>query len=327
MIYRVTKYAQRNRLLLNEKAFSDCNHKVPSGFDVCLQKYGGPFSSSIVEDVKSFFSIVKILILASSFFYFVHISYNMNDIFQKHLMGNTEDSDITLNYTSSMNHMAKGLAKIPIVIMLPAYIIVVRPLILPRLPKSLKKIGIYYIVTLIPYLVVIAVDLALQTQYKHTHCMFKKTHNYTDIPPAFGKYFQAYNLVNHAVSDVIVTAIYAALYKFICSQSPHSMKGFLVGTIFALTGFYELAVNLIAVMIGHMWKLNIRHINCSTMYYIINFTLGVATMLLYARAAHNYRYRRVGGAEDEDLEPAPGGCGGGLPSKQGGRWCVRRNVE
>ena len=33
--------------------------------------------------------------------------------------------------------------------------------------------------------------------------------------------------------------LYIGTYEFICAQSPHSMKGFIIGMFFAISGFFQ----------------------------------------------------------------------------------------
>ena len=41
--------------------------------------------------------------------------------------------------------------------------------------------------------------------------------------------------------------IYTAVFEFICSQSPHSMKGLLIGLLYAIKGLYQLLATLLVV--------------------------------------------------------------------------------
>ena len=43
-------------------------------------------------------------------------------------------------------------------------------------------------------------------------------------------------VVPRCLSSCYTLLIYIALYEFICSQSPHSMKGLLIGLSFAIKG-------------------------------------------------------------------------------------------
>ena len=45
---------------------------------------------------------------------------------------------------------------------------------------------------------------------------------------------------------------YIALYEFICAQSPHSMKGFLIGLSFAIKGFFLSIAALLFFPFSHV---------------------------------------------------------------------------
>ena len=62
LVYRVTKFARQHKVLIRCSAFTYCEDDIPSGLDLGKSKYGGPFTTEEVEDVKAFYGIIKILI-------------------------------------------------------------------------------------------------------------------------------------------------------------------------------------------------------------------------------------------------------------------------
>ena len=73
--------------------------------------------------------------------------------------------------------------------------------------------------------------------------------------------------------------IYIALYEFICSQSPHSMKGLLIGLVFAIKGlFYVIAASL---ALPFALAMDNTHISCGVSYYVMNAGVGVVAVLVY----------------------------------------------
>ena len=62
--------------------------------------------------------------------------------------------------------------------------------------------------------------------------------------------------------------LYIAVYEFICAQSPHAMKGLVIGTFFAIKGVFQvLGVLITYIPLAFGW--NIRHIfpSCDFVYY------------------------------------------------------------
>ena len=64
LIYRVTKYAIKNKYPQNRSAFIYCEDEVISRIDHGKSKYGGPFTIEQVEDVKTFYKILPLVILS-----------------------------------------------------------------------------------------------------------------------------------------------------------------------------------------------------------------------------------------------------------------------
>ena len=62
-VYRVLKFAKQHKYPVNRSAFTNCEDEIPSRIDLGKSKYGGPFTTEEVEDVKTFFRILLVLIV------------------------------------------------------------------------------------------------------------------------------------------------------------------------------------------------------------------------------------------------------------------------
>jgi hypothetical protein len=65
LVYRVIKFALRHKHPLQRSALTYWEDKIPSRIDLGKSKYGGPFTSEEVENVKTFFQLIKVLISLS----------------------------------------------------------------------------------------------------------------------------------------------------------------------------------------------------------------------------------------------------------------------
>ena len=61
LVYVVTKFARQHKTPVRRSAFTYCENEIPTGLDLGKEKYGGPFSTEQVEDVKVFYGILKVL--------------------------------------------------------------------------------------------------------------------------------------------------------------------------------------------------------------------------------------------------------------------------
>ena len=59
LVYEITKFARRHKTPLHRSAFTYWEEELPTGLDLGKDKYGGPFTTEQVEDVKAFYGILK----------------------------------------------------------------------------------------------------------------------------------------------------------------------------------------------------------------------------------------------------------------------------
>ena len=67
-VARVVGFARRNKIPIQRSAFTFWEDDIPTGLDLGKDKYGGPFTTEQVENVKSFFGIFVILLSLGPFF-------------------------------------------------------------------------------------------------------------------------------------------------------------------------------------------------------------------------------------------------------------------
>ncbi len=123
LICNVTKFARRHKVPIRRSAFTFCEDRLPSGFDLGMDKYGGPFTMEQVEDVKAFYGILKVLLSLGPV-------CALNDV--ERLYDFRNDTNF---YFNSVSH---GL----IVVIIPLYVYLVRPFIRYYSPRMLKRIGL-----------------------------------------------------------------------------------------------------------------------------------------------------------------------------------------
>ena len=67
-IYKVINYAIKNKHPQRRSAFTYCEDELPSRIDFGKSKYGGPFTTEQVEDVKTFLRLLIVVVIASVLF-------------------------------------------------------------------------------------------------------------------------------------------------------------------------------------------------------------------------------------------------------------------
>ena len=104
--------------------------------------------------------------------------------------------------------------------------------------------------------------------------------------------------VLNALSNML---FYITAYEFICAQSPHVMKGLLIGTFFTVKGTFQLISVLIILVPFTMWpwkqKISLPKTSfpsCGFVYYLINILLIFVGLFAYSCVSRRYQYRQRG---------------------------------
>ncbi len=278
LVYKLTKFVHRHKVPIRRSAFTFCEDDVPSGMDLGKTKYGGPFSTEEVEDVKVFYGILKVLIALGP----VTALITMND--QSYFIDLRVNEIIRLLYNT--------ISGLLIVILIPLYIWLIRPFVYYYLPSMLKRIGFGIIVMALAMLcTALILETASNLKFADINC------DYTSIDITLN--FSVDNDISVYYVNIIPKCLYSlsillfqiAYYEFICSQSPNSMKGFLIGLSFAINGAFQVLFSILLTIISHI-QLSTPHLSCGLVYYLICISLAAASLLLYVYFARKYQPRK-----------------------------------
>ena len=66
LVYKVIIYAIKNKYPRQRSAFTYCEDELPSRIDCGKHKYGGPFTTERVEDVKMFLRLLPVAIVGGA---------------------------------------------------------------------------------------------------------------------------------------------------------------------------------------------------------------------------------------------------------------------
>ena len=249
MVIKVLNFARKHKYPLQRSAFTYCDDEEPSRIDFAKERYGGPFTTEQVEDVKTFFRILVILLaLCPVFVLEVPTSFFMFIVFGIH----TSDRPFILNQTCSVTFilLEKGsLSNLTGVVLYPVYIWLVFSAFTHCMPKIFGRLVFSVILYLLGVVSMLSIDLAghfkimregavaNSTSYG-SMCMFSvdKTLN---KEPVLGLRW-AVLLVPSLLLGIGQPLVMATSFEFISAQSPSSMKGLLVGVFLSIQAFFRL---------------------------------------------------------------------------------------
>ena len=99
-------------------------------------------------------------------------------------------------------------------------------------------------------------------------------------------------IIQYSLNAVGYMFLYIAVYEFICSQSPHAMKGLVIGTFFAIRGVFQLfGVVITYLPFAFGWNTEHTFPSCGFVYYLINAIIALIGIVAYTCVARLYQYR------------------------------------
>ena len=298
LVYQITKFAWQHKVPVKRSAFTYCEDDIPSGLNLAKDKYGGPFTTEQVEDVKVFYGILKVLFSLGPVFSINFAADVMFYLFTQHgSVVNIYQSNIS--YFTLYNHPVQLLlihdgllTPLMTIICIPLYLFMLRPFLFNYIPGMLKRMGIGATMTVLSLICTVAIGAKAHTIYD-MGCMFDPNSvavTLNSTVPSVGPFYHSSLLaIQRVLLSLSNMLIYIALYEFICSQSPHSMKGLLIGLSFAIKGLFQVIAALLALPFA--LAMDYTHLSCGVSYYIMNAGVGAVTVLVYVWVSRKYKYR------------------------------------
>ena len=291
LLFKVLLFALKYKSPITRSAFTFCEDELPSRIDFSKIRYGGPYSTDQVEDVKVLLNILKILFSLGPVFFLenscdiVSTSRHIKiHYFKFHLKSSILSPDL--------------LSSVIIILTLPTHVFLIKPLwerYVPTLvPNFFKRIG-FSIFTLIIFFLVyllydgIAYDYDSNYNSVFEYCTTSNSSavlnwNIVHIPRG---YLLVIRTFLSALSHML---LYIGVWELICSQCPQNMKGLLFGLLFSIRACFRLLSIILLVPFVINWRATI--ISCRTGYNILCISVGIATLMLYGVCAKKYKYRK-----------------------------------
>ena len=299
MIFRILNFSRKHkRPVGHPSAFAYCDTFKPSRMDYAKERYGGPFTTSDVEDVKTFIRVsillialgpIFVIVVPTSFYLFATFAVHTGSIIG---VGGGKCSAEWVFLQSGL------LSEILSTLLLPLYTwllfsVLYRKNLLPKIIHRILFAALLFSLTPVDMLAVDLTEHLIKTNTSNETCLFLSElgnnrplhlHWSVLIPP---------NLTKTLALDLVM----ASTFEFISAQSPHTMKGVLVGLLFAVRGFFQLieAVLLFPFSAKQIWSrvaIETPQISCEFSYYLVTSFIVLVGLVLFAIAARKYQYRK-----------------------------------
>ena len=297
-VYQVLKYAAKHdKPLGHRSALTYSDDYRPPRIDFAKQKYGGPFVTEVVEDVKTFLRILLMLLaIAQVFFFEVSNSYFF-PIFGRHL-GMNQSIHSHCSYQWLLFESGSS-AKIVSVVLIPLYVILIHPHIKRWVPRIIYRMAMGVVLTTISVVSMFAIQVVANYNSLHiisnnisSNCIFLNYYHDNGIIVTLQFPTQVLFLLN-LLNGIASPLINITVLEFISAQSPHTMKGLLLGVFYAFRGLFITLGCVVTFPFAQEKLWGDRHgiFDCGFYYYLSNSVLGVIGLVVFLMAARWYRNR------------------------------------
>ena len=193
------------------------------------------------------------------------------------------------------------LGNLVIVVTFPMYVWLIYSVLRRCIPRTFIRIWIGEVLLIAGMTAMFLVDMAGHVKhYSHYHqaaaCMFRNSgHNHSfnlDLP-------WAVNLLPVLLVQAGIAMVITTIFEFISAQSPHSMKGLLIGVFYAVRGMFKFlgVISMLPFSLRSLWESKYMQehtpsiTNCGFGYFLLNCVVGLIGLILFSVCAKRYRYR------------------------------------
>ena len=294
LVYQVIRYAIRNRYPRQRSAFTYCEDELPSRIDFGKSKYGGPFTTEQVEDVKTFLRFIPLIMVGGA----LASSIVTSNIIRYKLLSDISISESNISkcfFEASFTHSITinyGAA-----ILIPLHEILIHPIFYrcSSWMESRHKILvgtvalIARVLTLMAYNVISrhnslqmnGPNITIPCLFEMTKGLLGKSLNYKWI------------IIPDFLTTISSTMLYIGMFEFISAQIPFFMKGLMIGMTycsFFSYGALWLAVSLPFIYIHSIWGTGT--LSCGFWYMLLLTLVDLGIVLILAILFRWYKKRQ-----------------------------------
>ena len=292
LIYRVLRYAWNHTCPENRSAFTYWEEDIPPRIDLGKLKYGGPFTTEEVEDTKTFFRIILLLLSLLGFHLSGHGYPLTNQLARR-------QCPTLLVWMLAGDPMTITL--ITIIIGVPLYQLVFVRCCNKYIPNMLKRIGLGLLCCLLKEVAEIIIHA---TMFKGKVCNLADENclvscylinlrifiNGTcSLLSEYQDYCELSNtpfllmIIPNVLQGLAFLLVFMTTLEFICAQAPLRLKGLLIGIWYALLAVYYLPVALPDYFTTNVTTWEVFHEVKAFLIFL--------SLMLYLCVSRRYRYR------------------------------------
>ena len=288
LVLRVIRYAIKNKYPRQRSAFTYHEDELPSRIDFGKQKYGGPFTTEQVEDVKTFLRLALIIAVGGYAASTIWVLQYPQEYIVRHLQGwnITKETPLACFERATVIHsdtlFVAGFVPLFEFILYPLFSKCLQP---DRI-NTFRKFASGMMFCLFQIIALLTIEAVGQVNTNKSCIFADKYYNVINVD-------YRVSILTGITAGSSFLAMFTASVKLICSQSPYNMKGLLLGFGYGVIGFYTLIHMLITVVFTHLETWGKIPLSCGFWYFLILIILLIAfSIALFAIVKFVYKKRQ-----------------------------------
>ena len=282
-IIKVLKYARQHSQPVFRIAFT--YGEVPSRLDLAKNRYGGPFTTEEVEDVKTF---GRILVLLSTLFGFLLLPNTLSSFTVYYYYTYFSDNQQTtvgyyFLYVVNIQYILP-------VLLIPVHMLIIRPCFNRYTYRIsiLNKMGAGLILVVMSLGLMTAVDVSLYNFIESVNLssyenisLNPTSFNESESPPT---YIPPAIIGSQFLNGLSLVLIFLSALEFILAQGPRSMQGVLIGLWYAYQS--------VSVLLGVSYLLLHSYQHFQYWLTVLTTCLAVISFIVFIIISRWYKYRQ-----------------------------------
>ena len=279
LTWRVVKFAAQHNKPIRRSAFTYCESDYPSRLDFGKQRYGGPFTTEQVEDVKTLLNILKVLLCLVPVFFLEQCTIHRHN-------GNLQFYSSNIWKEQLFDGvLSKALSVIFIPFLMKCFTSRFSPNMFKRMAFSIACLLLMYLVYAL-YNIISTEDFISSGNYL-VYCNINRTES---SEYSISSSATSILLLENVIHFIYRLILYISVWELICCQSPQHMKGLLFGLLYAIRALNQLLACFIIWTFDNFFNEAIDI--CNRSFYLLNIGIAALLLLIFTVVSYKYRYRK-----------------------------------
>ncbi len=274
LVFGVLKFAKKNKYPRNRSSLTFWEDTQLTRIDMAKSKYGGPFTEEQVEDVKTGFRLLPIILLTACIAGIVTCSKPCTHVLNSQ---SRIENDLLINH----DFLNAALS----ILLIPVYHYIVYPIMYRHVPSLLKRMGLGLLLIAVALAYLTSLDPVRNYVDQVNTCVFANSTICiaSDVNVVFCLPFT----ILVAVAQILIIVFG---FEFIVAQSPQSMKGLAIGLWFACYGVVQIASLNLDKPFSFVHESS-SVLTCGFYYFLTKTLVSILLFVLYIFLAKRYTMR------------------------------------